>query len=284
MNAALHALGQPDDRSSKLTHTIISVTPEMAKRWLDNNNNHNRDISEFRVSQYVADMEEDRWKFNGETIQFDRSGMLLNGQHRLMAIFVSGIPQTFLIVRGLDPAAQITMDQGTRRSPKDQLGIAGIQMDSTIAAAIRLHIAWTDGLLFGDQVRNNVTTSHVVQWAQENPDLVRQLRDLAEAGIKRAPCTPSLALAIGLQLSMIDEADCLQFFDKLISRENISGAVLALRNRLDKARDAHVKLTNRDIIGYFTMAWNAYREHRPIQKLQRPQGNVWTPRNFPVPR
>jgi len=75
-----------------------------------------------------------------------------------------------------------------------------------------------------------------------------------------------------------------RFFDKLITRENISGAVLALRNRLDFARGSKVKLTVRDLIGYFTIAWNANRQGRPMHKLQRPKGNIWTVENFPVPR
>jgi hypothetical protein len=269
---------------SRITHSVVLVTPETAKNWLDNYNTHNRDLSELRVSQYIADMEGGLWKFNGEPIQFDYNSVLLNGQHRLTAVVRSALSQSFLIVRGLSPESQVTMDQGTRRTPKDQLATVDIKVDSSIAAAIRVFMRWQNGRLFGDLFHNKVTTSQVVCWAEGNPGLVQQLQDLASAGIKRAPCTPATALAIALRFSLIDEAACLQFFDKLISRENISGPVLALRNRLDIAHGTKVRFTERDVIGYFVTAWNAYRTNRPIQKLQRPKGNIWTVENFPEPK
>lgn len=271
-------------QDTRITHAVVAVTPDMAKRWLNDNNTHNRPISETRVMQHVADMEGGRWRFNGETIQFDRNGTLLNGQHRLTGICRTGLTQTFLVVRGLAPESQITMDQGTRRSPADQLAVAGIITDGTVAAAIRVYIKWETGLLFGDKNRSKVTTSQVVEWAQSNPDMVSQLSELVSAGVKRTPCTPSLALAVALRLTLIDEAATIHFFDKLITRENITGPVLALRNRLDNVRESKVQLTERDLIGFFVIAWNAYRTHRQIGTLRRPKGAVWTPENFPVPR
>lgn len=281
MKAALRAV---ETATGQVTHSIVVVTPEMAKRWLAEHNTHNRPISETRVAQYIADMESGRWTFNGETIQFDKHGVLLNGQHRLMAIIATGIAQTFLIVRGLDRSSQITMDQGTRRNPKDQLQIAGIVTDNTVAAAIRTYLLWRTGRLFGDQVRNKITTSEVVEWAIGNPDLVDLLRDLTTAGVRRAKCNPSTALAIALRFALIDEAECLQFFGRLISAEGMKGSILALHRRLSNARENDVRLTTRDTIGYFVTAWNAWREGRSMTKLQKPRGGSWTFETFPEPK
>lgn len=290
MSAVLHTADESNWPSSKITHSVISVTPEMAKRWMDNNNSHNRDISEFRVADYADDMEAGRWTFNGETIQFDRTGILLNGQHRLMAIIATGIAQTFLIVHGLDPAAQLTMDQGTRRTPAEQLAVAGIITDKTIPAAIRTYIRWQKGFLFGDQVdrkrKHKLTTSEIVQWAIDNPDLIALLRDLSEAGVRRSPCSSSMALAVALRFSLIDERDCLFFFGKLVTGADLpaKSPILGLRARLLNAQEARTNLTERDLIGFFTIAWNAYRDHRDLGKIQRPRGASWSASNFPVPR
>ena len=279
--------------NNKISYAAVLVTPDMAKRWLDDNNSNNRNIRKAKVAEYAADMVAGRWEFNGETIQFDRGGMLLNGQHRLLAIVETGLSQTFLIVRGLDTSVQTTMDQGSRRTPQDQLQINGILTDSSVAAAIRVYITWTNGKLFGDQIRVKINTTEIVAWAEDNHELVCLLQDLA--WVKKAPnTTPSVALAIALRLSLIDEMDCVQFFTQLITLDGIKGAVSALRNRLDRAggvangrRTPQERLTSRDIIGYYVLAWNAYRENRPIRKLQRPKeskGHYWTPENFPVPR
>lgn len=277
MNKPIHVT------DSKISHEYVMVDPTIAKQWLDHHNRHNRKISELRTNDYVADMQAGRWKFNGETLQFDKFGKLLNGQHRLAAIVASGLAQPFLIVRGPESDAQLTMDQGTRRSPSEQLSLAGVISDSSVAAAIRTYIRWHRGLLFGDHVKQKLTTSEIVRWAQDNPSLVEILRDLSNAGVRRAPCAPSISLAIGLGFSLIDEIDCARFFGMLISGAGLTATspILALRARLLASRDKGAKLTERDLVGFFIITWNAWRGGRGMVKLQRPRGGAWFASTFP---
>lgn len=76
------------------------------------------------------------------------------------------------------------------------------------------------------------------------------------------------------------DAAC-EFFDSFASGANLPthSPILALRNRLDKARKAREKLSDRDGMYYYITAWNAWIEHRSIIKLQRPTGE-WMPRHF----
>ena len=62
------------------------VTPELAEELLRDFNTHNRRLRSRQVSLYAESMRQDRWSLNGEPIQFDADGVLLNGQHRLTAI------------------------------------------------------------------------------------------------------------------------------------------------------------------------------------------------------
>ena len=190
--------------------SIELVTVELAILWLEKYNTHNRTVSGKRVSEYANDMKAGRWHFNGESIQFDWNGIMLNGQHRLRAIVESGCPQKFVIVRGLNPAVQLTMDQGTRRSPADQLLVAGLPMSKTSAAAIRVYVRWQSERLFGDNRRVAITTSEVVEWAQCHPielDLLHQI----EGGVRSVPCQPSIALGISLKLHELDYDAAEQF-------------------------------------------------------------------------
>lgn len=284
MTASLRVAQNRMDHDRGITHTIVHVTAETAKRWLDENNTHNRRISTTRVEEYASDMSEGRWHFNGEAIQFDRDNVLLNGQHRLMAILATGIAQTFLIVSGLDRSSQITMDQGTRRGASDQLLVAGIVADTTATAAIRVFIKWQSGRLFGDLTKNKVSTSEIVEWAQDNPDLVEMMAELSSVGVRRVKCAPSVALAVALRFALIDLDAATEFFGRLSRQENMTGAVLALHRRLDRAESARVKLPTRDVIAYFTTAWNAWRDGRTVTKVQRPRGAVWSVENFPQPK
>lgn len=71
-------------------------------------------------------MKTGRWVLNGETICFDSNGVLRDGHHRLLAIIESGVTIEVLVVRGVDPAAWYTYDQGKSRSGGDIFQIAGV--------------------------------------------------------------------------------------------------------------------------------------------------------------
>lgn len=281
MTALRKVTPQPESR-------IMLVTPTIAADWLEKHNTHNRDESQNRVDIYARDMEQGRWQFNGESIQFDIHGTLMNGQHRLRAIMQSGQAQKFNIVTGVDSASQITMDQGTRRTPAEQMAVADIKVDGTTASAIRIYMRWYAGRLFGDVVANKVSTTEIVEWAQSNPQVIENIRNIrAQLGNKRiVGVTPALTLAIALRFHTIDHEDADEFFHQLKTMEDVpaKSPVSALWKKLDRARDSRIRYTERDLIAFFVVAWNAFREQRPLQLIQRPPGNGWTRETFPYPK
>ena len=66
----------------------VTVTPEMAARWLSNNP-HNRRINEARVNELCEKIRSGKWKPSPPIEVFD-TGRLWNGQHRLTAIVQTG--------------------------------------------------------------------------------------------------------------------------------------------------------------------------------------------------
>ena len=67
---------------------VVTVTPEMALRWLSNNP-HNRPIRAERVEELAERIRCGEWKPNPPVEVFD-TGRLWNGQHRLSAIVRTG--------------------------------------------------------------------------------------------------------------------------------------------------------------------------------------------------
>ena len=104
---------------------VVSVTPEMARKWLDNNC-INRAISHPRVEMYARDMEAGKWLLNGEPIVFNKDGNLVNGQHRLTAIIKSGITVKMLVIKGVENSDGVIYDRGRSRSTSDTLVMNGI--------------------------------------------------------------------------------------------------------------------------------------------------------------
>lgn len=76
------------------------ITPEIAEEMLKHNF-VNRTINKRRVEGYARDMKLMRWEniVDGIALQFDMEWNLLNGQHRLEAIKMSGIPMEMYIFK-----------------------------------------------------------------------------------------------------------------------------------------------------------------------------------------
>lgn len=263
----------------------VMVTPSIATEWLERNT-RNRKVRVSLAYQYADDMRNGRWEYNGDPIRFDKDGVLLDGQHRLLAIVDSGTTQKFHVIEGLEPHVQVTIDQGGKRSPSDQLTIRGIETNSTLAAAARIYVRWDTGRFFGDVKKNHITTPEIVEWVEGFPSLYGRLIDLSTRGYKAIPCAPAITLAVALRLHQIDEDDATEFFGLLRTGANLEAGspILTLRERLFKFKAEKVNITQRDMIAFFVVAWNAYREGRSITKLQRPNGASWNAQNFPVPR
>ena len=61
---------------------VITLTPEMATELLELNK-HNRPLSDGHVRRIAAQIQEGKWKFNGDTIKIAVDHSVLDGQHRV---------------------------------------------------------------------------------------------------------------------------------------------------------------------------------------------------------
>lgn len=132
------------------------ITPEVAKEYLTHNC-VNRSLSPNRIKTYATDMKNGNWELNGEAIQFNKSGELINGQHRLNAIIRANVPVTMLVMRGLSNDLTL-FDRGRNRSVRDSLIISG--MDKRIATPITVAMA---KIHYYIQIRNNVVSDFEVK-------------------------------------------------------------------------------------------------------------------------
>lgn len=104
--------------TEEFTTEVITVTPVMAKAWLAKNLENNRKLST-RYSNNLANlMLKGEWKI-GEAIKFDKSGNLIDGQHRLNAVIVANIPVKFLVIHGYDTESAQVLDRGKNRNLQD---------------------------------------------------------------------------------------------------------------------------------------------------------------------
>lgn len=103
----------------------ILVTPNMAKEWLEHNPN-NRPIKMQTVESFVRDMKDGKWLLTHQGIAFDRDGNILDGQHRLTAIALSGVSVMMTVFTDLPREYMVAVDNGTPRSATDAFIVSGL--------------------------------------------------------------------------------------------------------------------------------------------------------------
>lgn len=146
--------------------TNEDVNPKIAERWLDTNHD-NRSISNRRVEQYAKVMRDGGWHLNGETIKFDTSGNLIDGQHRLWAVMQSAITVRMSVARNVAPEANKTIDRGRPRSIAE-----AFRREGTIPEPKRVAM-WTSAtyvLLVNSTKQNSVEETE--QYYKDNKDHV----------------------------------------------------------------------------------------------------------------
>jgi len=103
---------------------IHTATREMVDSLLSMNV-ENRNIRSRVVERYKRDIEAGRWHLTNQGIGISSDGILIDGQHRLVAIKEAGYPPIqILIVSGLNKEAQKAVDQHAKRSARDMLAFS----------------------------------------------------------------------------------------------------------------------------------------------------------------
>ena len=135
-------------KSEKLNAEIIAITPQIARQWLDSTDpSIQRRLSNAHVSYLAKEMKNGYWDLNGQPIQIDQKGNVVNGQHRLNACIESGCDFQSLVVFNVETSAIKTIDEGARaRTLSDFIDIRyNAKNSNTVSAAIRAISYWDAG-------------------------------------------------------------------------------------------------------------------------------------------
>jgi hypothetical protein len=112
----------------------VLVTPDLARYLLTFNHPNNRNRTQRRVALYARDMDADMWQFSPEPVLFSTTGVLMNGQNRLMAVTETGKPQWLMLDFGWPITLMGVLDRGKARTTADALHVRGVANASNVAA------------------------------------------------------------------------------------------------------------------------------------------------------
>lgn len=291
--AAQRIIDHVQDASVDRTTGDMAVTPQLAEEWL-NQNTRNRKLSSLLVTKYADQMKQGLWHYDAEPIRFDKDGNLIDGQHRLWAIVESGTTQRFLVVRGLDTRAFVTIDTGKVRSFPDILSIEYpelIQLNR-MASVTRAVYLWEAGIrgkyLKPSQGNKTVPNETMLDFFKANKEDIEAIVPEAHRISQKIPAfTATMVGLLKWIFEGIDVEDSDYFFDKLITGSGLEegSPILALRRyayRYAEGKNTRSGLPFDIAIAVGIKAWNAYRKGDDVKLLTYKSGGA-RPEMFPIP-
>lgn len=255
---------------------VITVTPDMARLWLEVNIK-NRKKRRDGVDSYARDIRNGEWLLTGDSLKFDWFGNLLDGQHRLEAIVLANKSIRTVVVWGVDPKAQDRVDTGIIRQFRDQLALRGVAHSDIIAPMLRRIILWDEP--YNERVqfnRNRVTAAELEASFVTHKDSVEYCADFVAPLAKGAGVSPSLHAFIFWILMKANHDEACDFIVKMSTGEYMGSQdpIMVLRDRILKAKSSRKSLHQTEALWLSMFAYNAWMEGREVTRLILPKNGM----------
>lgn len=258
----------------KQTASVVTITPDEALVILDNASGYNFRGLRARHARHLAhEMSSGHWSLNGEAIKFDELGILIDGQHRLKACVLSGVPLVTWAIHGVQRNAQ--MDMGSRRATHDLLTANGEKDSRTLGSSLAALLIIESGadMIGKGSVRYS---AEVLDCLERHPGV----RDFcSRRGGFNIFDRPTMFPALWYCFNSSDPEKSEVFIRSLTDGVDVhqGSPVLLLRNLLLKMRISKRKMNQHATLATCIKAWNLYLAGRVVRALS------WKP-NEPFPR
>ena len=248
----------------------VKLTPTLAKALLRNNPD-NRAIRPIKLGQFVSDIREGRWTFNGEPILISKEGFLNDGQHRATAVVETNTSIDTMMIFGAERESRVTVDQGAARTAGDYLEMDGIPNSVACASIARLILSYErmEGKALG---RSCDITSAEIMDRVINDEAIRNAAKFTTNHRRHYKLfmTPQIVGFCHVVFNQINPTDAMIYLEQVCVGENIkrSDPAFAVREALQRPR-----VTLAEKIHLLFRGWNAFRQHRKMD-LAKVTGNL----------
>lgn len=256
-------------KSQELAIQVESINPKKAEQYLTQNTK-NRSLRLTRVKAYALQMQRGQWKLIGDPIRFDKDGNLVDGQHRLQAVIMSGKTIKFVVIRNLPEDAFIVMDAGLNRTPGDGLSLIGVGATSHKAAAIRiLWVIDAGGDPRKTDDKNAVTRQDVYDYYVQNSPIIEDSTMLGSQMYTHVRGNRSAWITLAVMTGRIDMNLRNKFLEGMRTGANLppGDPRLALRNWLGNKQNWRVNSAG-DHLALYVRAWNDWMTGNKRQTMR----------------
>ena len=243
------------------------ITPEKAKEMLKGNV-RNRPVRKTHVARLAEDMKAKKWCFNGVPIIVSPGGLLIDGQHRLMACIAAKVAFETLVVSGVASDAFVTIDTGAKRTGADTLSTKGEKNASTMAAALVIIELYYSGEM-GERISSRRGANRTIAEAVKKYTAIRPCVEHC-VGLATKIIPLSIMTACHYIFSRIDHIAADDFIDRLATGTNVKKdtAMEALRASLIDNYTSARKHSRGYLMSIVIKAWNSERTGKNLKRLR----------------
>jgi hypothetical protein len=245
------------------------ITPSLAKQILEKNIK-NRRIKQPTIDRYVKDMIIGKWKEDtAEVIKISKSGVVLDGQHRLTALIKANINLFFHIAYDIDDSVYTVLDSGSLRSSSDSFKIEGIKLSNIVPSIINTHDQLiknkihlkrkdlcTDSLLeiyYQRQRFWDDTSNKSINWYQNFSKIL----------------SPSIIGGVYARIYDINEDKAFKFMNELCTGSEITNnTILLLRQKLISDKLSQRRLSTENKLALIIKTWLFYKDNKEPKILK----------------
>jgi hypothetical protein len=265
----------------------VLVTPQIAEVWLSKNV-ENRIKREGWCLALAEDMEAGRYVENAETIKIAPDGTLVDGQHRLTALILSGASVWMWVAFNVPIEAQATVDTGKARTFSDTLGRRGAKNAVNLATVVR-RMYFYERSGNPAQQHGEVSLARLLEFYERHPDMYGDLtkrgKSLYEANGHLLVSVADYAVLSHVLGAVATREDVEAFWEGISHRS--SKTLTLLHNRLAEARknqtSQKAKMPVKTRMALCIKAWNFWIEGEEVGSLSYRAGGA-NPEPFPVAR
>ena len=267
---------------TKVTCEIERITPAKATKMLANNPN-NRHVTRNHVIILAREMSMGDWQVTGQGISISDKGELLDGQHRLLAVELSGKTVNMMVARGINKKAMNVIDTvAKQRSASDIFSMRGIKNPINVASGINCINKFTAGGRFASlsHTQARLTQSQYDTYLKAFPQVVEWAAYVGT--LSERVCFPSIVVGLGVVFGLAEEnlqievgedeeTRVREFFWKLDSGEMLhkNEPIYELRKHLMRYNTNRktFRIRPETIVWLIIKTWNAYVSGQELKKL-----------------
>jgi|GEM_PF-1864188 hypothetical protein len=250
------------------------IGPDEAKAYLALNR-ENRKVNLKKVEILANEMNAGKWKSStGETIKISKSGRLLDGQHRLLAVIKAMVTIYLDFAEGLSESIMPVIDSGLKRSIANVFEFKGLKQSRSMASIIQSSNKIKSMIEF----KSTSAKSKKVLLPHEALEIVESDLEFWYMVSRQSDniyrqcdfkTTPSFIGGLYSILIKSHENAAHLFFEQIATGINLDSTspVYHLRRILTKDQSSQSKLESSIKYALFIKAWNFFLENKKIKRL-----------------